>query len=203
MVLIYLFILSGIVLMTMAVAKRLEEKRRTKVFLFKLISKGDSLAREFHHEAVNFYSAGKEKADFFIKKQLPMKSKSSFNKIIAKVEQKMERHIDNLRDSRLLKKPDGISEFFKNISTVEKGAGELRGDIYNGESIETEIEPETVSEAISPEPIEIKFEIVEPTVPSASEAETPVEKKPKTPRARKAPTRKKLKVTSEEAEQSI
>ncbi|MCR4279609.1 MAG: hypothetical protein NUV78_02630 [Candidatus Zambryskibacteria bacterium] len=183
MVLIYLFILSGIVLMTMAVAKRLEEKRRTKVFLFKLISRGDSLAREFHHEAVNFYSASKEKTDFFIKKQLPMHSKSSLNKIISKVEEKMERHIDNLRDSRLLKKSDGISEFFKNISTVEKGVGELRGDIYNGESIETEAGPEAASEATPPEPIEIKFEIVEPKVQ----------------KTRKVPTKRKLKVTSDES----
>lgn len=141
MLLIYLFILSGLVLAMLLVAKRVEEKKRKTVFVLKLISKGDERVRELHHEAVHFYSLGKEKAQFFIQKQLPRYSKSSLNKVLARVEENLEKYLLSLRDSRLLKKSDGISEFFKTMSEVEKGGGEINEDIY------TEEEPMVVEES--------------------------------------------------------
>jgi hypothetical protein len=140
MVLVYIFIFSGLVLALLLVAKRVEEKKRKTVFVLKLISKGDERVRELHHEAVHFYSIGKEKAQFFIQKQLPRYSKSSLNKVLARVEENLEKYLLSLRDSRLLKKSDGISEFFKTMSEVEKGGGEINEDIY------TEEEPMVVVE---------------------------------------------------------
>ena len=34
-----------------------------------------------------------------------------------------------MRDSRLIKRSDGISEFFKNMSEIEKGNGEIHKDL--------------------------------------------------------------------------
>jgi len=214
MVFIYLFILSGLGIATLLVAKRIEEKKRRKLFILELICRGDVMLREFHHEAINFYSEGKETVAFFVKKQLPMKSRSTLNKVLALIEDRTEGYLNNLRDSRLLKKSDGISEFFKNVSDVEKGGGEINEDYYE-ETSEVAIEEVLVSEKAveenallpvevadpevkteqydEPQNIEVKFEIVEPTAITEEE-------KPKKTRARKstnslgAPRKRKIKV---------
>src|SRR3989344_1041544 len=125
MVTFALFTLSGIGIVTITMAKRFEEKRKKPFFLLSAISKGDERVRELHHQAVHWYSIGKEKIAFFVKKQLPMRSRNSFNKLVTFLEENAEKYFGNIRDSRLLKKSDGISEFFKNMSAVEKGSGEI------------------------------------------------------------------------------
>ncbi|MDO8565376.1 MAG: hypothetical protein Q7R67_02035 [bacterium] len=125
MVTFSLFIISGTALVTLTLAKRREERRKTGVFLLKAISRGDERARALHHQAVRLYSEGKERADFLIKKQLPMRSRHTFNKLVTLLQEQSERYAGRMRDSKLLKKSDGISEFFKNMSEVEKGAGEI------------------------------------------------------------------------------
>ena len=54
-----------------------------------------------------------------------MHSKSFLNKLSAFLEKKREEYMNNMRNSRLLKKDEGISEFFKNLSQIEKGNGEI------------------------------------------------------------------------------
>ncbi len=130
-----LFIFSGIVLIVLALAKRREEKKKSSFYILNAISKGDERMRELHHQAVRFYSEGKEKTAFFVKKQLPMRSRNSFNKLVTLLKEQAEKYIGNIRDSRLLKKSDGISEFFKNMSSVEKGNGEIN-DVYLTEVVE-------------------------------------------------------------------
>ena len=90
---IALFLLSGIVLATIMLAKRMEEKRRKTplIFVLRAISRGDERLREFNHQAVHFYSQGKEKAVFFITKQLPMRSRISITKVLNLLRERTER----------------------------------------------------------------------------------------------------------------
>lgn len=188
MILTYLFILAGIAIAMLLVAKRIEEKRKKEVFFLKLISKGDARARDLHQHTVRLYSITKERAHFFVMKQLPRYSKSSMNKALANFEEKMERYLERLRDSKLLgRKDEGISEFFKSMAEVEKGVGEINDNIYIGEV-----------EAIKEEVIEVEEtkEAVEETKP-IEVIETP--KKTRRPRAKKtnaevSPKKRRLKV---------
>ncbi|MEX2013579.1 MAG: hypothetical protein WD897_01545 [Parcubacteria group bacterium] len=126
---IAIFIISGLAIVLFVAAKKWENKRKELSFVLNVISKGDKHTREFYQRAVRFYSEGKEKISFFFKKQIPIHSKNSLNKAVAFLKAKREQYIVSMRDSRLLKKPDGISEFFKNMSDVEKGNGEIH-DVY-------------------------------------------------------------------------
>lgn len=179
MITFYIFILSGAALVTLTLTKRIEERRKTGVFLLKLISRGDESVRKLHHKSLHFYSVGKDKVVFFVKKRLPMHSRNSLNKFITKLGEQAEKYMGDIRDSRLLKKSDGISEFFKNMSTVEKGMGEIN-DPY--QSRETELNP--VKEL---EPVVIK---------SSFKPKATVKRVRKNPV--KNPARKKLLVTLEE-----
>ena len=142
-----IFILSGAGIVTLAMAKRLEEKprRKTAVFLLKVISHGDEKIRALHHEAFHHYSHSKEKFAFWFKKQLPLKLKSVWNRVLVYMRSKSVEYLGDVRNSRLLKKSDGISEFFKNISEIEKGGGEINETL---ESHLTEDIPEPISEPL-------------------------------------------------------
>lgn len=200
------FILSGTIVAILLIAKRIEEKKNRPVIILNLISKGDERARGLHHEAVRIYSQGKERVVFFISKQLPRYSRSSFNKVVARVEDRIDKHFHNIRDSRLLKKSEGISDFFKTMSEVEKGEGKLYEDVYD-EATQMIITPQSTSKE---QKVEVRFEIAEPIAsPLGYEevAEQPVSTidipKPRAKGTRKTTTRKKLKVTSSETEQFI
>jgi hypothetical protein len=129
MIITYIFSISGLSIVLLIIAKKIEGRRKKPLFISNAISKGDIHIRKFYHTAVHLYSEGKEKTFFFFKKQIRMHSRNSLNKIISFLEEKRGQYIRNMRDSRLLKKSDGISEFFKNMSEVEKGNGVIH-DIY-------------------------------------------------------------------------
>jgi hypothetical protein len=208
-----IFILSGVALATLLVAKRIEEKKKRPVFILNLISRGDTHMRELHHRAVQYYSLGKEKGVFLVQKQLPRYSRSSLNKALALLEDRVKKHFDSIRDSRLLKKSDGISEFFKNISEVERGGGELHDDVYDEETQEITTPVRTPKEPV----IEVSFEVVESrpmniepvtegtsvetTETISTEVTTPKIKTSRTPR--KSPAKRRLKVVSGEPTQFI
>ncbi len=111
------------------VTKKVEEKRRKPFFISNAISKGDTHIRGLYLRVVRFYSEGKEKTLLLLNKRIPLHSRNSLNKLLSFFREKRERYINEMRDSRLLKKPDGISEFFKNMSDIEKGNGEIN-DVY-------------------------------------------------------------------------
>ena len=113
------------------IAKRIEERKKTKVFFLKLVSEGDELCRKLHHQMVEFYSAGKERAHFMVLNQLPRYSRSSLNKALSRFEENMQKYLNRLRDSRLLKKDEGISDYFKSMSEVEKGMGEINEFLFS------------------------------------------------------------------------
>ncbi len=121
-----LFTLSGIAIATLTVAKRVEEKHKKTFFVLEAISKGDEYLHELRERIILAYLRVRERSGFLLKKQLPLKAKGLWNRTLAWTKESAKKLIGDLRDSRLLKrKPDGISEFFKNISEIEKGNGEL------------------------------------------------------------------------------
>ncbi len=135
-----IFILSGVGIVTLTVAKRLEEKRRAQTIVLRAVSKGDERMRDIHHKALHHYSYSKEKFAFWFKKQLPLKLKSLWHKVQLYVREKSVEYLGDVRNSRLLKKSDGISEFFKNISEIEKGGGEINDEVFVAEPMPT-LEP--------------------------------------------------------------
>ncbi|MDP2641759.1 MAG: hypothetical protein Q8P21_00490 [bacterium] len=138
---ITIFSISGLAILILLLAKKFEERRRKTLFLLQAISKANTHVRELHHQVVHLYSEGKEKASFFCKKWIPIHSRNSLNKLVAFLEEKRWQYINNMRDSRLLKKSDGLSEFFKNMSNIEKGNGEIN-DVYEDGSQEIKKELE-------------------------------------------------------------
>ena len=122
---IFIFAISGTAIATLIAAKSLEVKIRRPLFIFRWIMKSDKLIRDWHHKTLEFYSGGKEKVSFFFTRQIKIHSKNTFNKLVAFLKEKREQYENNMRNSKLLKKPDGISEFFKNMSDIEKGNGSI------------------------------------------------------------------------------
>lgn len=128
-----IFGISGLAIILLITTKKLGERRKRRFFILSVISKGDIHIRKFYHRIVHFYSEGKEQALFILKKQVPKHSKNFFNKLLTFLKKKREQYVVSMRDSRLLKKPDGISEFFKSMSDIEKGNGEIH-DVYEDAS---------------------------------------------------------------------
>ncbi len=125
MTLIAIFAISGLSILVLLTAKSIEKRRKKSLFILSAISKGDIRVRELWHKALDTYSSGKERALFLLTKQVPMRSKNFINKSVAFINERRAEYMGRMRDSRLIKKPDGISEFFKSMSEVEKGGGEI------------------------------------------------------------------------------
>src|SRR3989338_3465383 len=139
MITISIFAISGLAISILIIAKKVEQKRRKPFFILNLISKGNIHIRKLIHRVVHYYSEGKEKVIFFFKRRIPMHSKNSSNKLLSCLAEKKEKYINNMRDSRLLKKSDGISEFFKNMSSIENGNGEIHDTYEDGSQEEKEV----------------------------------------------------------------
>ena len=161
-----LFVLSGAIIATLAVSKRIEEKKKRTPIVLRAVSKGDERVREMHHELLHQYSRVKDKSAFWVKKQLPLKMKSTLNKLRAYVRERSEAYLGDVRGTRLLNRPDGISEFFKSISELEKGTGEIN------ETLPAEITEHFHIEN-APKPIEVTETRIE-TIISSNTEEKPV-----------------------------
>jgi len=130
MFLTLIFFLSGLAIILLIIVKRIEDKTGRSIVILNLISKGDMHARDLSHRLTHEYSEFKMWAEFFVKKQLPMQTRGFLNRTETLMNEKSNRFLAYIRNSRLLKKSDGISEFFKNIGEVEKGNGEI-SDYYD------------------------------------------------------------------------
>ncbi len=188
-----LFALSGMTLATLVVAKRIENRSGKRFFLLRAISMGDTHIRDLYHRGLDFYSEGKDKSLFFIKKQLPLKVKKGLTKAQTLVQEKLESRLGNVRNSRLLKRRESLSEFFKNISEVEKGAGEINGHIYQPEqSVTRPAEPaplpEPLAVRITPPTTAVTFSRPAPTLNTVETVEPVVKKKVATRKPRVART---------------
>ena len=129
---ITIFAISGATLIAFITTKILEEKMRKQLFLSTWIRKCDEYTREWYHSGLHWYSAGKDRISFFINKEVKLHSKNFLNKLASYLKEKRDQYETNMRNSRLLKKSDGISEFFKSISDVEKGNGSIDESLEDG-----------------------------------------------------------------------
>lgn len=159
-----LFVVSGGIIATLAVAKRIEEKKKRTPFVLKAVSRGDERVRELHHEALRQYSQAKEKSAFWVKKQLPLKLKSTINKLQAYAKEMSVEYLGDVRGSRMIKKSEGISEFFKNISDIEKGTGEIN------ESLPAEVTENFNIETTEEMPVEVSETRVETVITTEVES---------------------------------
>lgn len=162
-----LFIISGAIIATLAIAKRMEEKKKRTPIVLRAVSHGDERIRAMHHELLLQYSRVKDKSAFWVKKQLPLKMKNLLAKLQGYVKEKSEVYLGDVRGSRLLKRPAGISEFFKNISDIEKGVGEI------DETLPEEMRKDFQIETTVEKPIEVTETRIE-TVISTDIEEKPV-----------------------------
>ncbi len=120
----FTFLISGVIVGILLTLKVIEIRTGKSVMILDLISKGDHRLRELSHVSAHKYSELKEDTHFFVTKQLPFRTKNWINKMQIILKDRTEDHIGNIRNSRFLKKKDGISEFLKNVSETEKG-GEI------------------------------------------------------------------------------
>jgi hypothetical protein len=121
MILTTVFIVSGACILLLLLAKMWEMKHKKPFFLLGFISNGDHHIRNWSQVSVHAYSELKEDASFFVKKQIPLHSKNILNKTEVLIKEKTEKLMGDMRNARLLKsKNEGISEFFKNVSEMEK-----------------------------------------------------------------------------------
>lgn len=121
MTLSILFFVSGGVVLLLLLTKMLEVRYKRSFFLLRLISRGDTRVRDLSHEGARLYSEGKERAEFFFKKQLPLHTKNFVNKAEIFIKEQAAVYAEKMRDARLLKpKNEGISEFFKTMADMEK-----------------------------------------------------------------------------------
>jgi hypothetical protein len=133
MTLSIIFLVSGVVVAMLVSAKHIEMRTRRPLILLSLISKGDTQVRELSQYTTHTYSELKDKTAFFIEKQLPLHSKNLYNKSKVYLRDEFQARIGDIRGSRLLKKPDGISEFFRNMAEIEKGGGEINDTAFEAE----------------------------------------------------------------------
>lgn len=143
----FIFILSGVAILSLTLAKRFEMKGY-KIIVLRAVSRGDEQARNLYHKSLHFYSEGKVRLVFFVRKQLPVRTKMYANRGLSWIQNRFEERFGDVRGSRFIKK-EGISEFFKNISEIEKGTGELHEEIY---SEPEEILAYRITPASTPEP---------------------------------------------------
>jgi hypothetical protein len=127
-----IFGLSGLAIILLMITKWLQEEKHKNVTILNAISKGNVQIRKLHHLLVYFYDVGKAQVLFIFKIQIPLHSKNIFNKLVTFLKKQKERYVMSMRDSKLLKKHDGLSEFFQNMSSVKKGDGEIN-DVYEND----------------------------------------------------------------------
>lgn len=140
-----LFIFSGLGILSIFIAKRYELKNKQTIFVINIISKGDSLVRDWYQKSLIYYDEGKSILEIRLKKQIPLRIRALVNKLYTNLELKSKNYFERARDSRLIKKSDGISDFFKSISEIEKGVGEIN-ETLNEEYVHSKLTPLNISE---------------------------------------------------------
>ena len=129
---IFTFYISGALIVALLVLKHIEITKREKPRVLEIISSKDSHLRLLHKNILLKYLDLKKDVSFFFSKQVPLYTRNKLNKLFTLMRTEMRKRVSNIRDSKLLKRSDGISEFFKNISEIEKGNG-ATNETYEGE----------------------------------------------------------------------
>ncbi len=133
MILNIIFICSGLIIVTLIGAKVIEDKKKSKPFILRLISLGDERVKHLSEDIEHKYAELKERVIFFVQKQIPLHTKNLTNKTVLVLKEKTGKYVGDIRGSKFLKKNDGISEFFKNISEKENG-GRIDSEVIESKS---------------------------------------------------------------------
>ena len=118
MYLIAIFGISGLSILVLLTAKLIEEKRRKQIFVLGIISMGNESVRRYSRFITHKYSEFKTRLDLTLTKRLPNQFKVLSNRAGNFLKEYVEYYTEKARNSRLLKRNGGISEFFKNISNA-------------------------------------------------------------------------------------
>jgi len=121
MFLISVFGVSGVVVAVLIFLKMRELSTGRQSSVLGLISRSDHSFREKSHTFLLRYTDVKERMKFFLEKKLPLHAKNTYNKLRIVVGERIQKYAGNIRNSKFLKKNDGMSEFFKSMSEREKG----------------------------------------------------------------------------------
>lgn len=143
---IAIFTVSGVAIAVLILSKKYELRYKKETLVLRLVSRGDERLKELNHKLAEHYLKARDEIERFIKKTVRMRVKLSLNKFTSFIKERMDEYSESLRDTRLLKKSDGLSEFFKSIKEVEKGQGEIVDHIEIVERVEPpviEAKPET------------------------------------------------------------
>jgi hypothetical protein len=117
-----IFALTGAVIVLLIAAKSFELKRGKHFVIFRLISLGDSSLRALLHSSATLYTTAKERTLFFLKKQLPLKTRSYWNRLLAFLKDKTDKNLVRMRDIKIIRpRKQNISEFFRNLPKKETG----------------------------------------------------------------------------------
>lgn len=116
-----IFAFSGLIIAALIGAKVWEDKHKHKPFLLRWVSLGDEHVRVWSHELAHQYAEWKARTHFFATKQLPLHSRNFINKAETTARERIQKYVGDIRGSKFLRKSDGLSEFFKNISERENG----------------------------------------------------------------------------------
>ncbi len=135
-----IFVLSGVVIILLLLAKSFELRRHRSVWALRMISRADEHIREYSNNLIHKYSFYKEKSEVVIKKQLPLQAKNIANKTEALLREKFEKYVGDIRNTKFLnsRNKEGISEFFKNMKDLEEETAEAIKDMdeANKETLE-------------------------------------------------------------------
>jgi len=126
-----IFVLSGVAIVFLIVAKTWELRKHKSVWVLRMIGRADEHIREYSHSSIHKYSLYKEKSEIFIKKQLPLQAKNTVNKAEAMIRDKFEKYVGNIRNTKFLssRNKEGISEFFKNMDDLKEETEEAIKDM--------------------------------------------------------------------------
>lgn len=185
MALLITFLFSGAMIVLLLLAKMWERKHDRAFFLLNLISLGDHRVRELSHETAHLYSETKERAIIYFTRQLPLRLKNTFNKTVAFARTKIDAYVGNIRGSKLLKrKNEGISEFFRSISEMEREVSSIE-EVF----ADTSFYDAGTSSDISDEKMPEITRVIIPEMPDITETVTvasePAPKKPRKRRSKK------------------
>jgi hypothetical protein len=117
----WVFGISGVALVVIFFSKLWELKRHKPVPILSLISLGDERVHKISNELSHTYTAWREKAEFFVNKQLPLYTKNYIQKTNTLIKDKVMKYTGDIRGSKLLKKREGISEYFQSLAEKREG----------------------------------------------------------------------------------
>jgi hypothetical protein len=120
-----LFIVSGVGIFVLIVTKMRQFSTKRDPLLLRFISLGDAHVRELSQRGAHLYADTKDELEFFFRKQLPLRAKSLWNKILTSLSVHGRVLMSDLQGTRLFKKNGDISEFFKAVTEKENETIEI------------------------------------------------------------------------------